>query len=263
MKNYQLVILSFLALLIVSCSGFEKLLKSKDYGLMYKKALEYYEKEDHYRYTTLLEQLVPIYKGTQQADTVEYYLAEGYFHQGDFLLSAHYFDKFRQNYPRSSFTEQAEFMYAFCYYKASPRPLLDQETTNTAIAAFAEFTAKYPNTTKKAEVNRIMHELRTKLVEKAYLSAKLYYDMEDYKSAITALKNSLGQFPDSEYREDQLYMILSASFSLAENSVPEKRRERFQNTLDEYYNLMSEYPETKYKREAERIYANSVNVVEK
>ncbi|HPF94048.1 MAG TPA: outer membrane protein assembly factor BamD, partial [Tenuifilaceae bacterium] len=70
-------------------------------------------------------------------------------------------------------------------------------------------------------------------------------------------------FPDSEYREEQLYMILSASFSLAENSVPEKRRERFQNTLDEYYNLMSEYPETKYKREAERIYANSVNVVEK
>ena len=75
--------------------------------------------------------------------------------------------------------------------------------------------------------------------------------------------NSLGKFPDSEYREEQLYMILSASYNLAANSVIEKRRERFQNTLDEYYNLMSEYPETKYKREAEKIYASSITVVEK
>lgn len=263
MKNYQIVILSLLALLIMSCSGFDKLLKSKDYGLMYKKGLEYYAKKDHYRYTTIFEQLVPIYRGTMQADTIEYYLAEGYYHQGDFLLSAHFFDKFRENYPRSTFIEQAEYMYAYCFYKSSPRPLLDQETTNNAISAFAEFIAKYPNTSKKAEVNRIMHELRSKLVEKAYLSAKLYYDMADYKSAITALKNSLGKFPDSEYREEELYMILSASYNLAANSVIEKRRERFQNTLDEYYNLMSEFPETKYKREAEKIYANSINIVEK
>jgi outer membrane protein assembly factor BamD len=198
-----------------------------------------------------------------QADTIEYYLAEGYYHQGDFLLSAHFFDKFRENYPRSTFIEQAEYMYAYCFYKSSPRPLLDQETTNNAISAFAEFITKYPNTSKKAEVNRIMHELRSKLVEKAYLSAKLYYDMADYKSAVTAHKNSLGKFPDSEYREEELYMILSASYNLAANSVIEKRRERFQNTLDEYYNLMSEFPETKYKREAEKIYANSINFVEK
>lgn len=263
MKNYQIVILSALVLLIASCSGFNKLLKTKDYGLMYKKGLEYYEKKDHYKYTTLFEQLVPIYRGTMQADTIEYYLAEGYYHQGDFLLSAHYFDKFRQNYPRSTFIEQAEYMYAYCFYKSSPRPLLDQETTNKAISAFNEFIVKYPNTSKKAEVNRIMHELRSKLIEKSYLSAKLYYDREEYKAAITSLRNSLGKFPDSEYREEQLFMILDATYNLAANSVPEKRRERFQNTLDEYYNLMSEYPETKYKREAERIYANSINIVEK
>jgi outer membrane protein assembly factor BamD len=57
-------------------------------------------------------------------------------------------------------------------------------------------------------------------------------------------------------------MILESSYNLADNSVPEKRRERFQATLDEYYNLMGEFPETKYKREAERIYASSIKVVE-
>lgn len=262
MKRVSLFVLIVIAILATSCSGFDKLLKSRDYPLMYKEGLKYYEEGDHYRYTTIFEQLSPVYKGTAQADTIEFYLSQGYFHQGDFLLAAHYFDRFRQNYPRSSFTEEAEYMYAYCFYKSSPRPLLDQEATKNAISALSEFITRYPNSSKKAEVNTILTELRSKLVEKSYLSAKLYYDMQDYKSAITALKNSAYEFPDSEYREDILYMILESSFNLADNSVPEKRRERFQATLDEYYNLMGEFPETKYKREAERIYASSIKVVE-
>lgn len=262
MKRFQLITLITLAVIIASCTGFDKLLKSRDYKLMYTKALEYYEKEDHYRYTTLFEQLVPIYKGTLQADTVEFFLAEGYYGQGDYLLASHYFDNFRQNYPRSQFTEQADFMYAYCYYKSSPRPLLDQETTQAAINSFNEFITKYPRSSKKAEVNEIMVELRDKLIEKSFLSAKLYFDMEDHRAAITALKNSLSQFPDSHYREDQMFMILQASYNLADNSVPEKRRERFQNTLDEYYNLLGEFPETKYKKEAEKIFADSKSVID-
>jgi len=84
--------------------------------------------------------------------------------------------------------------------------------------------------------------------------------MKDYKAAITSIKNSMQQFPDSKYREEQLYMILQASYLLADNSVPEKRRERFQNTVDEYYNLIGEYPETKYLKEAQKIYNNSIKI---
>lgn len=262
MKKISLFALIGIAIIAASCSGFDKLLKSRDYPLMYKEGLKYYENGEHYRYTTIFEQLTPVYRGTAQADTIEFYLSQGYYHQGDYLLAAHYFDRFRQNYPRSPFLEQAEYMYAYCFYKSSPRPLLDQETSKKAISAFSEFITRYPNSSKKAEVNRILTDLRSKLVEKSYLSAKLYYDMRDYKAAITALKNSTYEFPDSEYREEILYMILESSYSLADNSVPEKRRERFQNTLDEYYNLLGEFPETRYKREAERIYANSIKVIE-
>jgi outer membrane protein assembly factor BamD len=262
MTRYQLVALFSIVIALASCSGFDKILKSNDYPFMYKKGLEYYAKKDHYRSTIIFEKLAPIYKGTQQADTIEFYLANGYYHQGDYLLSAHYFDRFRSNYPRSVFIEQAEFMYAYCYYKSSPRPLLDQETTLIAISAFSEFITRFPNTTRKAEVNRLLNDLKSKLIEKSHLSAKLYYDMEDYKAAITALKNSLNQFPDSKYREDQLFMVLQASFFWADNSVPEKQKERYQYTLDEYYNLLGEFPETKYKREAEKIYANCIGLVE-
>lgn len=262
MKRINLTTIIVLALVVASCSSFDKLLKTKDYPLMYKKGLEYYENKDHNKYTTIFEHISPVYKGTMQADTIDFYLSNGYYNQGDYLLAAHYFDQYRKNYPRSPFTEEAEFMYAYCYYKSSPRPLLDQQTTQQAISAFGEFIIRHPNTSRKTEVNRLVTELRSKLVEKSYISAKLYYNMNDYKSAITALKNSLIEFPSSDYREDMLFMILQASYDLANNSVVEKQKERFQNTLDEYYNLMGEYPESKHKREAEKIYAGTIKITD-
>lgn len=244
------------------CSGFEKVLKSKDYEFKYKKALEYYAKKDHYRYLTLFEQLSPIYKGTMRSDTIEYYLAQGNYHQGDYLLAGHYFDKFRKTFPRSAFTEDAEFMYAYCFYMSSPRAELDQDNTQAAISAFAEFISRYPDSKRMAEVNKIMHELRDKLIEKSYLSSKLYYKIGDYKAAIVAIRNSVKEFPNTKYREEQFFLILKSSYLLADNSVPEKRRERFQSTVDEYYTFISEYPNSKYVNEAKKIYDASMKVLQ-
>jgi len=118
MKKVRISIyLLLVGLLFAECSGFEKVLKSKDYNFKYKKALEYYKKGDHYRYTTILEQLVPIYAGTQRADTIQFYFAMGNYKQGDYILAGHYFDTFRKTYPRSVFTEEAEYMYAYCFYE--------------------------------------------------------------------------------------------------------------------------------------------------
>jgi len=261
MLKRALILSLVLIALLTACSKFDKILKSSDYNLKYKKANEYYAKKDFYRSTILFEQLVGIYKGTQRADSIEYFMAMGYYYQGDYLLAGHYFNNFRRNYPRSVFTEDSEFMYAYCFYKSSPRPLLDQETTNSALTAFSEFAAKYPRTNRKQEVEKLVNELREKLIEKSYLSSKLYYNIGDYKAAIVSLRNSLNEYPSSKFREEQLYMLLQASYLLADNSVPSKRRERFQSTIDEYFTLIGEFPNTKYLREAERIYAYSLKVI--
>ncbi len=246
--------LILVGILFIGCSKFEKVLKSKDYNYKYKKALEYYNKGDHYRYTTVLEQLVPIYAGTQRADTVQFYFAMGNYKQGDYILAGHYFDTFRKTYPRSVFTEEAEFMYAYCFYESSPRPDLDQETTKSAISAFSEFMSKYPHTQKRSEVAKILKELDEKLIEKSYLSSKLYFNLSDYKAAIVALKNSVKDFPESKYREEQLFLVVKSSYLLADNSVHEKQKERFQKTIDEYYTFAGEFPQSEYINEAKKMY---------
>jgi len=250
-----------LALLAVSCSKYEKLLKSPDLSLKYQKAIEYYNKEDYTKAITLFEQIKPYYKGSLKADTVDYYYAWSYFKQQDYVMAGHYFEEFGQLHPRSLFTEETDYMVAYCYYLMSPRPSLDQKNTYDAITAFQVFMNKYPKSKRISDCQKYIQELREKLVSKSYLNAKLYYNLGYYKAAIIALRNSLNEFPDTKYREELMYLLLKSNYLLAKNSVESKKKERFQNTVDEYYSFIAEFLKSKYMKEVQKMYDESAQAL--
>jgi outer membrane protein assembly factor BamD len=256
MKDFcKLLSFSILILIIAGCSGYEKVLKSNDYKLKYKEAIRYYyEKEDYVRASTLFDQIAPVFRGTNQADSVYFLQAMSYFKQNDYILSGHYFRTFTQIYGGSPFVEQADYLGAFCYYLTSPRPELDQSSTIQAIQAFQLFLIKYPSSPRATEVKDYMNELREKLVEKSFLSAKLYYNLEDYKASIVALNNSLIKFPDSKYREELMFMLVKSSYMLADRSILTKKKERFQDAIDEYYSFAAEFPESRFIKDAKKYY---------
>jgi outer membrane protein assembly factor BamD len=101
-----------------------------------------------------------------------------------------------------------------------------------------------------------------KLVEKSFISARLYYDLGYYNSAILALRNSLIAYPDTKYREELMFLILKSSYLLADNSVASKQRERYQAAVDEYYSFIGEFPDGPHTREANRIYETSTKFLE-
>jgi len=256
------IILSFIILsaVILSCKGYEQVLKSRDYKLKLATAMEYYNTEEYVRASTLFDQIAPIYRGTIKADTVFYYQAKSYYMQRDYILSGHYFNALATDYPNSVYAEEADFLTGYCYYKLSPKPSLDQESTVNAITALQLFMIKYPSSPRIKDAQMHIEEMRNKLVEKSFLNAKLYYNLGDYKASIIALKNSLNEFPDTKYREELLFLILKSSYLLADNSIYSKRKERFQDTVDEYYTFISEFPDSKYMKEAEKMYEVSTNI---
>jgi outer membrane protein assembly factor BamD len=254
-----IILLVFTALLGFSaCSGYEKLLKSTDYRLKYDKAVEYYENEEYARASGLLEQCVNVFRGTTKADTVFYYHARCYLAMRDYTVAGYTFKGLAENYPSSAFAEEADFMTAFCNYKLSPRPELDQENTNKAITAFQLFLIKSPGSDRRKEAAQYIAELRNKLIQKSYLSGKLYYDLGEYRASIIALENSLEEYPDTEHREELMFLLLKSNFLLAENSVPAKQAERYQNTVDEYYSFVGEFGESSFRKEADRMYQDAL-----
>lgn len=48
--------------------------------------------------------------------------------------------------------------------------------------------------------------------------------------------------------------VILAHYKYAEQSVKEKQRERYLALTDEYYNFISEYPESKYRKELDGMF---------
>jgi len=145
-------------------------------------------------------------------------------------------------------------MAALCDYNISARPELDQENTRNAIEGFKIFLNRFPNSSKAEDSKKRISDLEDKLVEKSYLSAKLYYDMKQYKAAVIALTNSLKEYASSKYREKMMYLKLNSLYRYAELSYVEKQKERYQATLDDYYSFMEEFPKSTYTKEINSIY---------
>ncbi|HJX70542.1 MAG TPA: outer membrane protein assembly factor BamD [Bacteroidales bacterium] len=250
-------LLVFLLPLFLSCGGYEKLLKGTDSNLKYKKAFEYYNKGDYARAGTLFEQIASFFRGTTKADSVYFFQAMTYFKQNDFILAGHTFKTFSDTYGNSPFAEEATYYVGYCFYLTSPRPELDQTDTYQAIQSLRLFMIRYPNSTRKEQCEKMIAEMRDKLVEKSFISARLYFDLEDYKASIVALNNSLDEYPESRYREDILFLIVKSNYMLALNSIQSKQKERFQSTIDEYYSFITEFPDSKYRKDADRIFESS------
>jgi outer membrane protein assembly factor BamD len=243
-----------LLLIISACGDYNKILKSNDYEFKYKKAIEYYEQGEFVKAGTLFQELVNIYRGTSRADQIYYYYAKSMMGQKDYLMATHYFKSLLREFPGSEYGEEAQFMVGYCSYLLSPKPRLDQTVTKEAIESFQLYINLYPYNERVDEANRLIDELKDKLVYKSYLSARLYYDFENYKAAVIALDNSLKEYPESQYREELMYMLLKSKYLLAINSVEDKKAERLSSALDEYFSFVDEYPESKYRREVDRFY---------
>jgi outer membrane protein assembly factor BamD len=247
-----LVVLS--VLLSSSCSNYNKIIKSTDYEFKYKKAIEYYEDGEYVRAGTLFQELVNIYRGTSKADKIYYYYAKSMIGQKDYLMAGHYFKTLIKEFSTSKYVEESQFLVGYCSYLLSPKARLDQTVTHDAIDALQLYINLYPFNERVDEANRLIDELQDKLVYKAYLSAKLYYDFSNYKAAVIALKNCLNEYPDSQYREELMFMLLKSRYLLAVGSVANKKETRLSNALDEYFTFVDEYPESKYIKEANKFH---------
>lgn len=254
-------------LLFTSCSEYQKVLKSGDPEFKYVKAKQYFERREYNKASTLFAELVPVFKGTARADEALYYLAESYFLQRNYIMAGHYYQQYARSFPNTDEAELAYFNSAYCHYKSSPNSRLDQENTRKGIEAFEMFIELYPESKKQVEAQDYIAELQDKLVYKSYLNAKLYFDLgnymgNNYQSAVIAASNSLRDYPDTKYREELSFLILKSKFIQAENSVMEKQDERFRETIDEYYSFINDFPESKFIREANKMFATSQTEVE-
>lgn len=239
--------------LIVSMSAckseFEKIRVSGNSELILSKALEYYEAGKYQRAQTLFDLVLNNLRGQKNAEKAYYYYADTHYQLKQYLLAAYYFKSFANTFVTSPLREEAAFKVAYSNYLQSPVHRLDQASTLTAIEEFQVFVNQYPKSPKVQQCNDLIDELRRKMEEKAFEEGNLYFNLRQYQAAVISFDNLLRDYPESPDVERVSYLITRADFLLSQNSVLEKKTERYEETIRRCQEFLEKYPSSKYAKD--------------
>lgn len=254
-KTYGwLLITGMLWLLLPSCkSEFERTRISGDPDLILKKAFAYYEKEEYQKAQTLFDLVLNTIKGKEQAEKAYYNYAYTYYYLKQYTLAAYYFKNFSNTFTNSVYREEAAYLSAYSNYLLSPSFRLDQGSTLQAIDEFQLFVNLFPQSKRVPECNKLIDGLRRKLEEKAFGEGELYFNLRQYQSAVISFDNLLRDYPESPDAERVRYLIAKSAFLLSENSVVEKKRDRYTETITRCNDFLEKYPTGKYSKEIKEI----------
>ncbi len=249
-KTILFVLISAVTVLCSSCkSQYELLLESNDVQGKYKAAFEYFDAKKYTKAATLFDNLKIAVRGTLQDDTVNFYSAYSYLCARDVVSAQQGFENFNSTFLRSPFYDDSRYMYVVCLYDGTYRYELDQMPTYQALRALAEYSKDFPQSEHEEKVAEMVDDLNERLEKKEFESAKLYYTIEDYKAAHYALKLVLKENAENRYREDIMYYTVMSAYKYAFNSIQSKQKDRYMVFSDEYFTFISEFPESKHRKE--------------
>ena len=146
---------------LTSCSEYNRVLKSTDYEYKYEAAKSYFGKGQYTKASTLLEELITILKGTENAQESLYMLAMSYYNQGDYITASHYFTSYYNTYPKGTYTELARFHSGKALFLDTPEPRLDQSSTFSAISELQMFMEYFPQSERKTEAQLMIFTLQS------------------------------------------------------------------------------------------------------
>jgi outer membrane protein assembly factor BamD len=277
----KLPFLLFLAMLLSSCGEFSRALKSTDLEYKVEVAQKYYaigekgvapdaSRKDRRRARggfersiPLLEELIVLTRGTARSEQMNYMHAKAHFGMKDYIMASYYLANFTRTFPKSQYAEECAFLSAYCHFKNSPGLDLDQAETRHAIDQLQLFMVRYPQTSLKDSSNALIDDLRYKLERKSYHGARQYYRMRNYQAAGVALRNFVREWPNSEFREEAMFLVLRSDHFLAMNSVETKLDERLGEAIKSYHNFADAFPQSKQLSEADRMHKELLTAKEK
>lgn len=271
MNKITIATYSCILLALSSCNDYNRVLKTQDYSYKYEVAKQYYAEGQYNRASLLLQDVLSVLKGTDQGEESLYLSGLCNMKAHNYSAASTVFRKYYETYPRGKYVEEARFNCGRSLYAITPEPRLDQTDTFQAVTEFQNFIETFPGSKYRAQAQELIFKLQDKLVEKEYLSAKLYYDLGtyigngtngNYGACIVTAENAIKDYPYTSRREDFSILILRAKFKLARFSVESKKAERYHNAIDEYYGFVTEYPESKYMSEAKQMFAKASKYVE-
>ena len=200
---------------IISCAG-KKPVEQISLEERYKRGQEFLENKKYYNAQQEFQIIVLSGSHTEWGDDAQYFLAESYFKNKEYILAIAEYERLTRKMKYSSYVEKCRWRICQAYVAESPNYYHDQSNTDKALQKLQEFIEEYPESEYRDEANNTVNKLRNKLAEKILESAQLYIKLHAYDSAIVAYESLLSRYYDTNLAEEAHVGIIR-SYSLMKN----------------------------------------------
>ena len=197
------------SLLFFSCASktnsFESPIKEK-----FDKGVVLFERGKYLRAQDEFTSIVIRGSGTDLGDDAQFYLAESFYYNEEYILAISEYEKLTRKMPYSPFVEEAKFKICQAYKVESPKYYHDQTYTNKALGRYQEFLDDYPNSEYRNDVIASMQSMREKLSKKVFETGILYMKMDEFESARIVFEEISNLYYDTEMINDSRLWIVKA-----------------------------------------------------
>lgn len=200
----------------------------------YQRGMEAYQAGRYGRAAELLEQFAAVSAPDARLKEALMALAHSRMEQREYVAAANSYMRVVTQFAADTEAADARFGLCEAYYRQAPRPQLDQEYTQTAVAYCDSYTQYYPGTPKADVAGRYVVELRGRLAEKAYLNGYYYLRRGLHDASIVYFTRVLEHFPETAHAPAALARMVEAYDRMGYREEEEAARER----------LRREYPES-------------------
>ncbi len=185
----------------VSCAG-KKPIEQLSLEERYKRGQEFLENKKYYKAQQEFQIIVLSGSHTELGDDAQFYLAESYFKNKEYILAIAEYERLTRKMKFSPYVENCRWRICQAYVAESPNYYHDQSNTEKALQKLQEFIEEYPDSEYRSDVNNTVSELRNKLAKKIFESALMYIKLRAYDSAIVAYEDLLRQYYDTDLAEE-------------------------------------------------------------
>ncbi len=206
---YVITLFTFFIIVNISCSGrmsqddpgFERSLYS---------AMKKFNNGNYRNAIDDFNRIILNYGGESGIDSVQYYMALSHFKIGEFFSASYEFIRLAERFPQSNLAEEAYFMDGESYYRISPRYVLDQKDTHSAIRRYQNYLDLYPGGKFSEKAVERISELREKLARKEFEAGELYLKLDQPRAAKVYFSEVINNYYDTGFYTLSLRRIAQA-----------------------------------------------------
>ena len=168
-----------------------------------KIGMEHLDEEEYLKAQEQFKFILSLGAGTDYGDDAQFFLAESYFLNEQYILSIAEYESLTRKMSFSPFFEKSRFRICEAYRIESPNYYNDQSYTEKALDRYQEFLDDFPNSEYNQAATESMIILRNKLAKKLYETGVLYMKMDEFEPA----RMSFNRVLDDYYRCDKVIFI--------------------------------------------------------